>query len=118
VLALVHVIFPTYFNWDEDLKSLSLVNRQMMGVHTFFIALAVVLLGLLCLTSSADLVHTKLGKTISIGSGFFWATRLIFQLFVYSDTLWKGKAFETTIHVIFVVLWVYLSVVFFVAALG
>ena len=37
-LALVHIIFPKYFNWKEELKSLSLINRQMMTIHTFFIS--------------------------------------------------------------------------------
>jgi hypothetical protein len=27
-LALVHIVFPKYFNWDKELKSLSLINRQ------------------------------------------------------------------------------------------
>jgi hypothetical protein len=35
-LALAHIVFPKYFNWDKELKSLSLINRQMMTVHTFF----------------------------------------------------------------------------------
>ena len=39
MLALVHVIFPRYFDWKNDLSTLSLINRQMMYVHTFFIAL-------------------------------------------------------------------------------
>tara|TARA_R110000737_G_scaffold217581_1_gene233983 strand:- start:720 stop:905 length:186 start_codon:yes stop_codon:yes gene_type:complete len=34
-LALVHIIFPKYFNWKEELKSLSLINKQMMTIHTF-----------------------------------------------------------------------------------
>lgn len=61
-LALVHIVFPKYFNWDKELKSLSLINRQMMTVHTFFIALTVLLMGLLCLTSSTELIETNLGK--------------------------------------------------------
>ena len=58
VLALVHVVFPKYFDWTNELKPLSLVNREMMYVHTFFIALAVFLSGLLCFTSSIELVQT------------------------------------------------------------
>ena len=111
-LALVHVIFPKYFNWKEDLKQLSLINRQMMTVHTIFIALAVFLMGLLCLTSSTELIETKLGKTISFGLGIFWSTRLFIQFFGYSTELWKGKTLETVIHILFSLLWTYLSVVF------
>ncbi|MFN7424474.1 MAG: hypothetical protein ACK5QP_13865, partial [Chitinophagales bacterium] len=71
-LALVHIIFPKYFNWEEELKSLSLINRQMMTVHTFFIALTVFLMGLLCLTSAYDLIETNIGKKITFGLGIFW----------------------------------------------
>lgn len=117
-LALVHVIFPKYFNWDTELKKLSLINRQMMTVHTFFIALVVLLMGLLCLTSSTDLVETKLGKTISLGLGIFWVVRLFVQFFGYSSKLWKGKTFETVIHILFSLLWMYFSIVFFWSALS
>lgn len=112
VLALIHVIFPSYFNWKKELAPLSLINRQIMYVHTFFIALVVLLIGLLCLTSSTDLTSTALGKKISIGLGVFWIVRLIIQFFGYSTKTWRGKNFETAVHILFIVLWTYLSLVF------
>lgn len=111
-LAAIHFIFPKYFNWPNDLKSMSLINRQMMYVPTFFIGLIVFLMGLLCLTSSDDLIKTEFGKRITLGLGIFWTTRLIIQFFGYSPKLWKGKTFETTIHILFSLLWTYLSVAF------
>lgn len=36
VLAFVHIVFPKYFAWKEQLKSLTLINKQLMYVHTFF----------------------------------------------------------------------------------
>lgn len=87
VLALMHIFFPKYFNWKIELRSLSLINRQMMTVHTFFIAFVVLLMGLLCITSAPELLKPGLGKTISLGFGIFWGTRLIFQLFIYSSAL-------------------------------
>ena len=116
-LALVHIVFPKYFNWDKELKSLSLINRQMMTVHTFFIALTVFLMGLLCLISTSDLLNTKLGKTISFGIGIFWTIRLVIQFVGYSSKLWRGKPFETIAHIIFTLLWVYMSVIFILVAL-
>jgi hypothetical protein len=113
VLSLVHVVFPRYFNWKDELKSLSLINRQMMIIHTFFIALVVLLMGLLCISYSTELIDTKLGKNISLGLGIFWGMRLFIQFFGYSSQLWKGKRFETMIHVLFSLLWTYISVVFF-----
>jgi ABC-type polysaccharide transport system permease subunit len=115
VLALVHIIFPRYFNWVEELKPLSLINRQMMTTHTFFIALTVFLMGLLCFTSANELIVTDLGKKISLGFAVFWMIRLYFQFFGYSSELWKGKGFETIVHVLFSCLWSYLSVTFLIA---
>jgi hypothetical protein len=111
-LALVHGIFPKYFKWKTELKPLSLINRQMMQVHTFFIALILLLMGLLCLTSAKELSETSLGKKISLGLAIFWTARLLIQFFGYSSDLWKGKKFETFAHIVFSIFWMYLSVIF------
>jgi hypothetical protein len=117
VLSIVHMIFPKYFNWETELQSLSLINRQMMYVHTFFIALTVFLIGVLCLTSSASLIETDLGRKVSMGFGLFWTIRLLIQFFGYSPKLWRGKTFETIVHISFSLLWTYLSAVFLLTSL-
>lgn len=113
VLAVIHAVFPKYFNWENEFRSLSLINRQMMYVHTFFLALTLFLMGILCLTSAQEIIETNLGKRLALGLGIFWSVRLFVQFFAYSSKLWKGKIFETTIHIIFSILWTYLSVIFF-----
>ena len=112
LLAFLHGFFPKYFNWKQELGSLSLINRQMMYVHMFFIAFGVFLLGLLCLISPDALLDTAFGKRISLGLGIFWAARLYVQLFVYSPKLWKGRAFETMVHILFCLFWAYVSTIF------
>jgi len=113
MLALIHISFPRYFNWKNELISLSLINRQMIYVHTFFVALIVLLMGLLCLTSSAEIIGTSFGNRIALGLSIFWSARLLTQFIGYSSTHWKGKQFETIIHVFFSILWIYFSVLFF-----
>ncbi|HEX8327407.1 MAG TPA: hypothetical protein VF629_07690 [Hymenobacter sp.] len=118
VLALLHVGFARYFNWRHEFAPVSLINRQMMYVHTFFVAFTVLLMGLLCLTSATELVGTPLGRKIALGCGIFWTARLLTQFFGYSAVLWQGKRFETIIHVLFSVLWSYLSIVFLLVGFG
>ncbi len=113
LLAIIHVGFPRQFNWKQEMSTMSLVNRQMMYVHTFFIALVVLLMGILCLTSAKELIETSLGKKICFGLGVFWLIRLFIQFFGYSSKLWKGKTFETTVHIVFIFLWTYLSFIFY-----
>jgi len=117
VLAGIHIAFPKYFNWGKELSSLSLINRQLMTIHTFFIALIVFLMGLLCLTSSGELISTSLGKKISAGLAIFWTIRLLIQFVGYSSKLWRGKSFETTIHIICIFLWAYISFIFWAISL-
>ena len=84
VLASLHLIFPRYFKWKIELADVSLINKQLMYVHTFFIGLVVLLIGIFCLYSATDIVSTRLGRQLSFGLFIFWATRLIFQFFVYA----------------------------------
>jgi hypothetical protein len=116
-LASLHVIFPSYFEWKNDLQSISLINREIIKVHTLFIGLVVFLMGLLCVTSAAELTTTHLGRKICIGLGIFWLVRLFVQFFVYSAELWRGKKLETAIHILFSLLWVYFSLTFLLAGI-
>jgi hypothetical protein len=118
VLAFVHAFFPRYFNWKKDLQPLNLINKQMMYVHTFFVAFIVFLMGLLCFFCADDIINTHLGKQVALGLFIFWGLRLVFQFFVYSPKLWKGKPFETAMHFVFSLLWIYLTTVFFIIYLG
>jgi len=111
-LAFLHFFLPRYFNWKEELPRLSLANRQIFKIHTFFIALVVFLIGVLCYFTSHDLASTRLGKNISLGLAIFWSIRLFIQFFGYSQKLWKGKLFETIVHVVSSLFWLYLSLVF------
>jgi hypothetical protein len=112
VLALVHIDFPRRFNWPIELKHLSLINRQMMRVHTLFIALVILLNGLLFIFCAKELTEPgKLGVAINIGLFVFWSLRCILQHIGYSSALWKGKTFETTVHIFFSFFWLYISIV-------
>jgi len=116
-LSLMHVIIPRFFRWEQELASLSLITRQILYVHTFFIAFTVLSMGVLCLMYAHELIYDPFGRAISLGLFGFWLTRLIFQFFVYSPKIWRGKKFETTMHVVFAISWTYFSGVFLFAYL-
>ena len=111
-LGLLHAVFPRYFRWRQETASLTLLTRQILYIHTFFIGLTVFLMGLLCATSAPDLIHSPLGRRICAGLGLFWGVRLILQFFGYSSDLWRGKPFETAMHVLFSLLWAFLTTLF------
>jgi hypothetical protein len=112
IISLLHLFFPKYFGWKKECSSMSQINRQMFYIHSYFIALVLFLMGVLCLTSAFDLLNTDLGRRISLGFAVFWVTRLVVQFVGYSSKLWKGKRFETGIHILFSLFWIYFSTVF------
>ena len=116
LLALLHAVFPRYFKWSEELRSITLLTRQIHYIHTFFIALTVLLMGVLCLAASTELLTTSLGRKICLGLLIFWLARLLIQFFGYSSSHWRGKRFETVIHAVFSLLWAFLVTVFALAA--
>lgn len=114
VLALVHLVFPKRFNWKQEFAPLTLLSRQIMYVHTFFVALVVLLNGILCFVFAEALVQVHpLSKALALGMFIFWGLRCLFQFFVYSPKLWKGKKFETAVHIFFSGVWIYFVLVFY-----
>ncbi|HYE74387.1 MAG TPA: hypothetical protein VEF04_13695 [Blastocatellia bacterium] len=117
-LALLHALFPRRFNWKAELQTLSLLNRQLFLVHTFFIAWAVLLSGLLTLICAEQLVSKNiLAQMVLILLTMFWGARWIAQQFYFSPKLWRGHRLNTVIHVVFTLLWTYFVTVYLWALL-
>jgi hypothetical protein len=116
LLAVLHIGFPRYFRWKGEFLPVSAINRQMVYFHMFFLALTVLLMGTLCLVAANDLLNTHLGHIIDLGLALFWMIRLLVQFFGYSSEHWRGKRFETVIHLLFSVLWIFLTIVFLLAS--
>jgi hypothetical protein len=112
-LALLHIYFPSHFKWRDELRAVSPLTRQIFFVHTFFIALFVLLCGLLTLFYRAELLaSTPLARAILAGLTLFWGARWVTQLFIYDRGLWRGDRFRTAAHIFFVILWSYCVLVY------
>jgi hypothetical protein len=113
LLALAHAFFPGWFNWGEELRRLSPLNRQIFQVHCFFIGLILALFGSLALCFTSALIErTFLARIVLAGLMLFWTVRLFVQLFVYRTSLWRGNRFNTGVHWLFSLLWTYYVAVF------
>jgi hypothetical protein len=110
---------PSRFGWREECRSLSLLSRQVFFVHHAYIGFVVFLNGLLCVLAAPDLVaKTRLSHYLLFGLTLFWLSRVFVQIGVYSSDLWKGKRFETTIHFVFLIFLLYLTITFGLAWLN
>ena len=116
VLVLVNLLVPGRFRWRQEMARLSLINRQIFRVHSFFIVLTLAMFSALLLTcSDALVVPTRLSRAVLTGLAVFWFARALVQWFYYSPRLWRGNRFNTVMHWLFSALWVYLTTTFLAA---
>ena len=68
-LALLHLDFGRRFHWREELARVSLLNRQMFYVHTFFLCVVLALIGSLSLFAPAALLEpSRLARLVLGGN--------------------------------------------------
>ena len=112
-LAVMNLFVPRRFRWREELSRISLLNRQIFEVHAIFLVLILALFAALLLTSADALLEpTRLARAIMIGLTVFWGTRMLMQWFYYSPETWRGNRFNTVMHGVFSLAWIYVTAVF------
>jgi hypothetical protein len=112
-LVVVNLFVPGRFRWRDEMARLSLVNRQIFQAHTIFIVLTVAMFSALLLTSADALLEpTRLSRAILAGLTLFWGLRMLMQWFFYSPAIWRGDRFNTVMHGVFSIAWVYITATF------
>lgn len=113
LLALIHVPISRRLQWREQASRLSAENEAVFHVHTFFLCLVLVMMGLPALVEpSVFLEKSRAALWGSWSLCVYWLVRLWCQWFTYGPHLWRGKRLETRIHWLFTVLWILLSALF------
>jgi hypothetical protein len=110
LLGVSHAFFNRYFGWEQELAAVSLLTRRVFFVHSFFIALGVVLAGAgSFLFADALLRPGPLNRAILAGMAAFWFCRLLAQFFAYDSAIWRGDRFRRFMHIAFALLWCYVT---------
>ena len=112
-LSFAHIPIGKHLKWREDASRLSPVNASIFRVHTLFICLVLIMMGLPCLFDPmVFLQRSRAGGWLSWSFAAFWMTRLYVQWFVYQADLWRGKRMESFVHYWFTAIWSALALVF------
>ena len=112
-LVVVNLMVPGRFHWREEMSRLSLVNRQIFQAHSVFLVLTLGLFSALLLTCGTALLEpTRLSRAVLFGLTVFWGLRMLMQWYFYSPLIWRGHRFNTVMHYVFSVVWVYVTTVF------
>src|SRR4029453_13720808 len=112
-LSVAHIPIGKHLKWSEDAARLSPVNASIFRVHTLFICLVLVMMGLPCLLDPMFFLEkSRAAAWLSWSFAVFWMTRLYVQWFVYQADLWRGKRMETFVHWWFTFIWSALALLF------
>ena len=116
LLGVSHAFFNRYFGWEQELAAVSLLTRRVFFVHSFFIALGVVLAGAVSfMYADALLRPAALNRALLAAMATFWLCRLLAQFFAYDSAIWRGGRFRTFMHVAFALLWCYVTAIYGIA---
>jgi hypothetical protein len=111
-LVVINLIVPRRFHWREEMARLSLLNRQIFQIHSVFLTLTLALFSALLLTTADALLEpTRLSRAILAGLTVFVGLRMLMQWFFYSPAIWRGHRFNTVVHGVFSVAWIYVTAV-------
>jgi hypothetical protein len=92
---------------------MSQLNATVFHVHTFFVCLVLVAMGLPALLEpGVFLLHSRAGLWVSCSLAVFWFCRLIAQWTVYRPSWWHGQPLESAMHWVFTVVWLFLTLLF------
>jgi hypothetical protein len=109
-LAVFNLFVPRYLGWRDELRRLSLVNRQIFEVHAIFLVLILAMFAVLLLSSAEALLQpSRLSRLLLGGLTIFWGLRLMVQWFYYSPATWRGNRLRTIAHYAFTAAWIYVT---------
>ena len=88
-----HLMFWRIFNWDEDLRSLSFLNRAIMQVVNLSLTFVFVIFGYISLFHSKELLESSLGHSLLVLIALFWLFRAIEQVVFFKLKHWGSVIF-------------------------
>jgi len=91
--AVFHLLFWRIFNWSEDLRSLSFLNRAIMQVLNLTLTIVFISFAYISLAHTNDLLTTPLGKSLLIFISLLWFARAAMQPIFFKLRHWGSIAF-------------------------
>jgi len=94
-----HDFFWKIFNWKEDLKKLTPINKAITQVLNLMLIFVLLIFAYVSFFQVQEMQTTDLGRTLTIFIALFWGIRAILQLVYFSRT----KLVSYILFVIFVI---------------
>lgn len=93
ILVVFHLLFWRIFNWNDDLRSLSFLNKQTMQVLNLSLTIVFVIFAYISLVHTNELLATPIGKSLLFSMALLWLARTAMQAVFYKLKHWSSIAF-------------------------
>jgi hypothetical protein len=115
IIAAANFFAPAKLHYHENLAKVSPIIRQIFTVHSIYIVLVLIGLGLICLLFPSDLCGASaLGKFLCGFLAIFWGLRVVLQFTYYDRTVKQENPLGTFC---FGISFIYLATIFAAATL-
>jgi len=98
-MAVFHLAFGRLFNWENDLRSITFINRNVMLVMNLCLIAIFTAFAYLSFVHTDELQTEELGKVLLVIISLFWFARAFMQVVFFKLEAFQSKA----LFVIFVV---------------
>jgi hypothetical protein len=113
LLGVAHLAMPRALAWSTQFTTLDPLNRRIMYVHTLFIGLTCVLLGLAPLALTAELLAPgPMPTAVLVAECGFWLARWCVQFAAFPPGLWRHSRPHVAGYVGLSLLWTWIVAVF------
>lgn len=100
VIAVLNLFLARMMHWQEDLRRIPLLIREVFHVHSWFVSATLAIFGVLTWRFAREMASglNPLATWLAAAIGLFWAARTVLQVAYYSSSHWRGKRGRTAIH--------------------
>ncbi len=115
-IALANAALPKQLDYPRNLGRLDTIVRQVFIVHSLYIVLVLLGMGLLCILFPVELAGgDPLPTFLAAGMSLFWLARLPVQLWYYDPAFMRSRPL---VHISLLLASTYLAVLFALVALA
>src|SRR5437867_3351994 len=118
-VAVINLFLVRLLHWRDDLVRQPLLLREVFQVHLWFISITLGVFAVVTWRFASDISQAAhpLCRWLAAGIGIFWGIRCVMQFAYYSSSHWRGHAGRTIAHVLLLIVYGGMALVYLSAAL-
>lgn len=117
LVALVNLSIARLLYWRKDIAAMPLLLREVFQVHVWFITITLMIFATVTWRFADGMRDDPAARWLAGGIAIFWGIRTVIQIGYYSPSHWRGKKRETAIHIILLIAYGGLALVYGATAL-